>query len=69
MNGICKLREIEMLGWDITASVNLQYELLNILFSSFFDHLRGELHSHHTDVPARPLTLLEEPRLTHLAGD
>ena len=57
MNDRRNLREIERLGWGITASVSLQFEFLDILFSPFC-HLREEFQSRRTDVPARPLTLL-----------
>ena len=59
MNSPCNLRKIERLGWNITASVNLQFEFLNIaIIFVFLGHFREEFHSHRTDVQSRALTLL-----------
>ena len=52
------LKEIERLGLNIAASLSLQFEFLNILFSTFLATLEVKFHCHRTDVPARPLTLL-----------
>ena len=68
MDGPRNLREIERLGWNITASVNLQFEFLNILFSPFC-HFREELHSYRTDDQAQLLTLLAWSTIHYLGGD
>ena len=68
MNGPRNLREIEVLGWNITASLILQFELQNILFLTFFGHIEDEFHSHLMSQPGLSLSW-QEARRTPLAGN
>ena len=67
MKGPRNLKEIERLGWNITASLSLQFEFLNILLSTFRP-LKEEFVIALMFQPDLSLSWLDA-RLTPLAGN